>query len=212
MKDISNLRKEYTQSQLTIDSLEKSPIRQFQKWFDQALKVAILEPNAMVLSTVDNDNIPSQRTVLLKYYDHLGFVFFSNYTSRKAQDLDTNTNASLLFPWYALERQVIIIGNVERITVEESKSYFFNRPYGSQLGAWVSKQSTVIKSRQVLENRLYELKQKFPEGKVPFPNFWGGYRIKPESFEFWQGRPDRLHDRFLYSQNGDNWKIERLSP
>ena len=212
MKDISNLRKEYTQSQLTTDSLEKSPIRQFQKWFDQALKAAILEPNAMVLSTVNNDNIPSQRTVLLKYYDHLGFVFFSNYTSRKAKHLDKNTNASLLFPWYTLERQVIIIGKVERITVEESKAYFFNRPYGSQLGAWVSKQSSEIKSKQVLENKLSELKQKFPEGKVPFPNFWGGYRLMPKSIEFWQGGANRLHDRILYKEVESEWFTVRLSP
>ena len=212
MNDLSNLRKEYAQAQLTMDSLEKLPILQFQKWFDQALKAAILEPNAMVLGTVDIDNTPTQRTVLLKYFNRLGFVFFTNYTSRKAQHLEANPNASLLFPWYSLERQVIVKGKVVRIPVEESKTYFFSRPYGSQLGAWVSKQSSVIDSRQVLEDRLSELKQQFPEGEVPFPDFWGGYRLVPESMEFWQGGVNRLHDRILYEQVKSAWTMVRLSP
>jgi len=212
MNDLSNLRKEYAQAQLTMDSLEKLPILQFQKWFDQALKAAILEPNAMVLGTVDIDNTPTQRTVLLKYFNRLGFVFFTNYTSRKAQHLEANPNASLLFPWYSLERQVIVKGKIVRIPVEESKAYFFSRPYGSQLGAWVSKQSSVIDSRQVLEDRLSELKQQFPEGEVPFPDFWGGYRLVPESMEFWQGGVNRLHDRILYEQVKSAWTMVRLSP
>jgi|TARA_B110000483_G_scaffold235504_1_gene307125 pyridoxamine 5'-phosphate oxidase len=212
MNDLSNLRKEYAQAQLTMDSLEKSPILQFQKWFDQALKAAILEPNAMVLGTVDIDNTPTQRTVLLKYFNRLGFVFFTNYTSRKAQHLEVNPKASLLFPWYSLERQIIVKGKVERIPVQESKAYFFSRPYGSQLGAWVSKQSSVIDSRQVLEDRLSELKQQFLEGEVPFPDFWGGYRLVPESMEFWQGGVNRLHDRILYEQVKSAWTMVRLSP
>ena len=212
MNDLSNLRKEYAQAQLTMDSLEKSPILQFQKWFDQALKAAILEPNAMVLGTVDIDNTPTQRTVLLKYFNRLGFVFFTNYTSRKAQHLEVNPKASLLFPWYSLERQIIVKGKVERIPVQESKAYFFSRPYGSQLGAWVSKQSSVIDSRQVLEDRLSELKQQFLEGEVPFPEFWGGYRLVPESMEFWQGGVNRLHDRILYEQVKSAWTMVRLSP
>jgi pyridoxamine 5'-phosphate oxidase len=212
MNDLSNLRKEYAQAQLTMDSLEKSPILQFQKWFDQALKAAILEPNAMVLGTVDIDNTPTQRTVLLKYFNRLGFVFFTNYTSRKAQHLEVNPKASLLFPWYSLERQIIVKGKVERIPVQESKAYFFSRPYGSQLGAWVSKQSSVIDSRQVLEDRLSELKQHFLEGEVPFPDFWGGYRLVPESMEFWQGGVNRLHDRILYEQVKSAWTMVRLSP
>ena len=212
MNDLSNLRKEYAQAQLTMDSLEKLPILQFQKWFDQVLKAAILEPNAMVLGTVDIDNTPTQRTVLLKYFNRLGFVFFTNYTSRKAQHLEANPNASLLFPWYSLERQVMVKGKVVRIPVEESKAYFFSRPYGSQLGAWVSKQSSVIDSRQVLEDRLSELKQQFPEGEVPFPDFWGGYRLVPESMEFWQGGVNRLHDRILYEQVKSAWTMVRLSP
>ena len=212
MNDLSNLRKEYAQAQLTMDSLEKLPILQFQKWFDQALKASILEPNAMVLGTVDIDNTPTQRTVLLKYFNRLGFVFFTNYTSRKAQHLEANPNASLLFPWYSLERQVIVKGKIVRIPVEESKAYFFSRPYGSQLGAWVSKQSSVIDSRQVLEDRLSELKQQFPEGEVPFPDFWGGYRLVPESMEFWQGGVNRLHDRILYEQVKSAWTMVRLSP
>tara|TARA_B110000046_G_scaffold168404_1_gene186786 strand:- start:969 stop:1706 length:738 start_codon:yes stop_codon:yes gene_type:complete len=212
MNDLSNLRKEYAQAQLTADSLEKSPILQFQKWFDQVLKATILEPNAMVLSTVDIDNVPAQRTVLLKYFDLLGFVFFTNYTSRKAHHLETNPYASLLFPWYALERQVIVTGKVERIPVKESKAYFFSRPHGSQLGAWVSKQSSVIDSRQVLENRLSELKQQFLEGEVPFPDFWGGYRLVPKSIEFWQGGVNRLHDRILYKRIESAWTLSRLSP
>ena len=212
MNDLSNLRKEYAQAQLTMDSLEKLPILQFQKWFDQALKAAILEPNAMVLGTVDIDNTPTQRTVLLKYFNRLGFVFFTNYTSRKAQHLEVNPKASLLFPWYSLERQIIVKGKVERIPVQESKAYFFSRPYGSQLGAWVSKQSSVIDSRQVLEDRLSELKQQFLEGEVPFPDFWGGYRLVPESMEFWQGGVNRLHDRILYEQVKSAWTMVRLSP
>ena len=212
MNDLSKLRKEYAQAQLAMDSLEKLPILQFQKWFDQALKAAILEPNAMVLGTVDIDNTPTQRTVLLKYFNRLGFVFFTNYTSRKAQHLEANPNASLLFPWYSLERQVIVKGKVVRIPVEESKAYFFSRPYGSQLGAWVSKQSSLIDSRQVLEDRLSELKQQFPEGEVPFPDFWGGYRLVPESMEFWQGGVNRLHDRILYEQVKSAWTMVRLSP
>ena len=212
MNDLSNLRKEYAQAQLTMDSLEKSPILQFQKWFDQALKAAILEPNAMVLGTVDIDNTPTQRTVLLKYFNRLGFVFFTNYTSRKAQHLEVNPKASLLFPWYSLERQIIVKGKVERIPVQESKAYFFSRPYGSQLGAWVSKQSSVIDSRQVLEDRLSELKQQFLEGEVPFPDFWGGYRLVPESMEFWQGGVNRLHDRILYKLVESAWILSRLSP
>ena len=147
-----------------------------------------------------------------KYFNSLGFVFFTNYTSRKAQHLATNPSASLLFPWYALERQVIVTGKVERIPIEESKAYFFSRPYGSQLGAWVSKQSSIIDSRQVLENRLSELKQQFSEGEVPFPDFWGGYRLVPESMEFWQGGVNRLHDRILYKQVESAWTLVRLSP
>ena len=138
--------------------------------------------------------------------------FFTNYTSRKAQHLATNPSASLLFPWNALERQVIVTGKVERIPVEESKAYFFSRPYGSQLGAWVSKQSSVIDSRQVLETRLSELKQQFLEGEVPFPDFWGGYRLMPESMEFWQGGVNRLHDRILYNRVESAWTLVRLSP
>ncbi|MFT4786729.1 MAG: pyridoxamine 5'-phosphate oxidase, partial [Cellvibrionaceae bacterium] len=155
---------------------------------------------------------PSQRTVLLKAYDDKGLVFYTNYTSRKAQQIELNHNVSTLFPWYTLERQVIIQGVAEKVSTKESLSYFLSRPHGSQLGAWVSHQSKVISSRSILEMKLQEIKEKFQEGKVPLPDFWGGYRIKPTSFEFWQGRSSRLHDRILYQLDNNQWSVNRLAP
>jgi pyridoxamine 5'-phosphate oxidase len=213
MTQISDLRKDYTQAILELDSINASPFDQFRKWFDEAVKSEVIEPNACVLSTVSDEGTPFQRTVLMKGLDDQGLVFYTNYTSRKAQQMDKNPNISILFPWYALERQVAIKGRVEKISVEESLAYFISRPYKSQLGAWVSQQSQVISSRNVLEIKLQELTAKFEEGKVPLPDFWGGYRIIPTSFEFWQGRQSRLHDRIMYEQSetGD-WTTCRLSP
>ncbi|WP_330925039.1 pyridoxamine 5'-phosphate oxidase [Candidatus Sororendozoicomonas aggregata] len=213
--DISHLRKEYTQAGLSKDSLSNDPLEQFSLWFKQAQEAQLPEPNAMSLATVDVDKMPGLRTVLLKYFDTRGFVFFTNYGSRKAKDIAVNPQAALLFPWITLERQVIVRGSVEKISKRESLHYFSGRPHGSQLGAWVSEQSSVITSRKLLAMKLDEIKRKFSDGKVPLPSFWGGYRVVPQSIEFWQGRPNRLHDRFLYSRSSDSavdWQIDRLAP
>ncbi len=210
--DLSELRNEYAKATLDESNVETTPLDQFQKWFDEARTAEILEPNAMVLSTASALGQPSQRTVLLKKFDQEGFVFFTNYSSRKATEISENGNVSVLFPWYALERQVIIQGKAEKVKKSESLSYFLSRPFGSQLGAWVSEQSKVISSRGLLESQLHKMKEKFENGKVPLPDFWGGYRIVPHYFEFWQGRKNRLHDRISYNREAENWIIQRLSP
>ncbi|MFT4736128.1 MAG: pyridoxamine 5'-phosphate oxidase [Cyclobacteriaceae bacterium] len=210
--NVADLRRDYQQAELTESSVFTSPFKQFEKWFEEAVKADLLEPNAMALSTVNTEGEPSQRTVLLKAYDDKGLVFYTNYTSRKAQQIELNHNVSTLFPWYTLERQVIIQGVAEKVSTKESLSYFLSRPHGSQLGAWVSHQSKVISSRSILEMKLQEIKEKFQEGKVPLPDFWGGYRIKPTSFEFWQGRSSRLHDRILYQLDNNQWSVNRLAP
>ena len=210
--DISSLRQNYAQAGLEREDLAATPEAQFEQWFKQAMEAQLLEPNAMSLATVAADGMPSCRTVLLKAFDARGFVFFTNYTSKKAEEVAANPRAALLFPWLALERQVQVVGAVEKISTKESLAYFLSRPYGSQLGAWVSHQSQVISSRQLLLKKLDEMKRKFSEGKVPLPDFWGGFRVVPERVEFWQGRPNRLHDRFQYSRDGDSWRIERLAP
>ncbi len=191
--------------------LAPDPVAQFRRWFTQALEAQIVEPNAMVLGTTDGRR-PSARSVLLKAYDERGFVFFTNYESRKAQEIASNDRVSLLFPWYPLERQVSILGRAERISTTESLAYFASRPHGSRLGAWVSQQSSVITSRQLLEMKLEEIKKKFADREVPLPSFWGGFRVVPSEIEFWQGRENRLHDRFRYTPAGTDWTIERLSP
>ncbi|WP_286742718.1 pyridoxamine 5'-phosphate oxidase [Roseivirga sp. UBA1976] len=212
-KSIADLRQEYTKAALDVESANESPFVQFEKWFGEAQSGELLEPNAMVLSTVDEMNRPFQRTVLMKALDHSGLVFYTNYKSRKARHIEKNNQVSVLFPWYAMERQVFIQGVAKKVSAKESLKYFTSRPHGSQLGAWVSQQSQVISSRSILEMKLAEMKQKFKEGKVPLPDFWGGYRIEPTSFEFWQGRQNRLHDRLLYEKQAKgNWKISRLSP
>ncbi|WBA79602.1 pyridoxamine 5'-phosphate oxidase [Endozoicomonas sp. GU-1] len=214
--DISHLREEYTQAGLSRDNLKTSPFDQFELWFKQAQHAQLAEPNAMSLATVSASGMPSLRTVLLKYFDQSGFVFFTNYSSNKARDITSNPHVAIMFPWVALERQVVIQGKAEKISTAESLRYFTSRPHGSQLGAWVSHQSSVITGRKVLELKLEEMKRKFREGKVPLPDFWGGYRVVPENIEFWQGRPSRLHDRFQYTrlsaEKGCDWQVDRLSP
>ena len=209
--DVAALRRNYTRDGLRRGELDPDPIGQFRKWFSEATAAELVEPNAMVLSTTDGKR-PSSRTVLLKAYDEQGFVFFTNYESRKAREIAMDAHVSLLFPWYPLERQVGIIGRAERISAAESLAYFASRPHGSRLGAWVSQQSTVINSRKFLEMKWDEMKRKFADGEIPLPSFWGGIRVVPTEIEFWQGRENRLHDRFRYTRSGDGWTIERLSP
>ena len=211
--DISALREEYTRDGLTREDLAPSPIHQFTQWFEQAQNMQIAEPNAMSLATTSASGHPNLRTVLLKYFDDQGFVFFTNYTSNKARDIEENPNVALMFLWLGLERQVVIRGKAEKIGKAETMKYFLSRPHGSQLGAWCSHQSSVITGRKMLELKLDEMKRKFKQGDVPVPSFWGGYRVRPEAIEFWQGRPSRLHDRFQYTIQEDNsWNIERLAP
>lgn len=212
MSNIADLRKEYQRAELDLDNVRENPMDQFDLWFEQALKGDIIEPNAMVVGTSDASGQTYQRTVLLKAFDHQGFVFYTNYKSRKAKQISENARVSLLFPWYALERQVIIQGTAEKVSHKESLQYFMSRPTGSQLGAWVSHQSQVITSRSILEMKLAEMKQKFKDGRIPLPDFWGGFRVVPHTIEFWQGRPSRLHDRIEFVKKGDQWSAHRLSP
>ncbi|MGD1083343.1 MAG: pyridoxamine 5'-phosphate oxidase [Verrucomicrobiota bacterium] len=206
-------RSEYTRGELHRAGLKASPFEQFALWFQEAMAARLAEPNAMSLATAGADQRPLARTVLLKSYDERGFVFFTNLESRKARQMAENPNVSLLFPWLALERQVIICGAAEKISTAETLAYFITRPRGSQLGSWVSAQSSVITTRSLLEQKWEEMKRKFGEGQVPLPSFWGGYRVAPREIEFWQGRPSRLHDRFLYTRQPDgSWKIDRLAP
>ncbi len=217
--DIAQLRQDYRRDGLRRADLAADPVEQFRAWFHQAVAAELLEPNAMVLSTSDGQR-PSTRTVLLKAFDGRGFVFFTNYDSRKATEIAAHPSVSLLFPWYGLERQVAILGRAERIPAAESLTYFVSRPFGSRLGAWVSQQSSVISSRQILEQKWEEMKRRFAAGEVPLPAAWGGIRVVPVEFEFWQGRENRLHDRFRYRPaepavnggDGAAWTIERLAP
>lgn len=197
---------------LDLESLDPDPVRQFERWYRETLSTRIPEPNAMSLATVDAEGQPSLRTVLLKLYDNQGFVFFTNYKSRKAEQIQGNPRVALLFPWVALARQVKILGRAERLSSAESFKYFSTRPRGSQIGAWSSPQSQVIRSRAILEEKVAEMKRKFATGEIPLPDFWGGFRIVPDSIEFWQGRDSRLHDRFRYVREGDDWQILRLAP
>jgi pyridoxamine 5'-phosphate oxidase len=211
--DIYNLREEYTQAELRRKDLPPNPLNQFELWFQQACNADLQEPNAMVLATASARGEPLVRTVLLKYFDNDGLVFFTNYESRKAGQIRENPNVALLFLWLPLQRQVQITGIAAKISTAESLKYFAARPHGSQLGAWCSSQSSVISSRQMLLMEFEKIKQKFLNREVPLPSFWGGYRVVPHSFEFWQGRSNRLHDRFLYVRQGDDgWEIHRLAP
>lgn len=210
---VASLRKDYTLQRLCEADLDPNPFKQFQKWFDQALEVQLLEPNAMTLATVTADGRPSARVVLLRHFDEQGFVFYTNYESQKGQELAQNPWAALVFWWAELERQVRIEGHTQRIPNQESDQYFQSRPWGSRLGAWASQQSQVIESRKVLEDRLQELKTQYQNQDIPRPPHWGGYCLRPTSIEFWQGRPNRLHDRLRYHRlDNGNWLIERLSP
>ncbi|MGO2135583.1 pyridoxamine 5'-phosphate oxidase [Marinobacter sp.] len=210
--DIGDMRRDFESEGLDREALSGDPVEQFETWFGDAREAGILEPNAMSLATAGVDSMPDLRTVLLKYFDERGFVFYTNYESRKAQELRENPKAALLFPWIGLNRQVRIQGKVEKVSKTESLRYFSSRPRGSQIGAWVSEQSKAITSRGLLEQKVAEMKRKFSEGEVPLPGFWGGYRVVPERIEFWQGRPSRLHDRFEYVKEGDDWLIQRLQP
>lgn len=210
--DISDYRREYTQKGMSRESLLTTPFLQFELWFQQACEVDIIDANAMTLATVSMEGKPSIRTVLLKTFDDKGFVFFTNYSSQKAKEIENNPSVALLFPWTGLERQIEISGKAEKIPTAESFKYFASRPEGSQLGAWVSRQSSVINTRQALEMQWAKMKEKFNKGGIPFPDFWGGYRVIPEKVEFWQGRVNRLHDRFEYRRKTDGWKIDRLAP
>jgi pyridoxamine 5'-phosphate oxidase len=198
---------------LTEAMLAADPLTLFQTWMADVVAAALPEPTAMVLATVSASGRPRGRTVLLKGYDPAGFVFYTNRTSRKGTDLAEVPRASLVFPWYAMHRQVIVEGTVSALSTAESEPYFRSRPHGSQVGAWASRQSTVIGSRAELDGRYDELARKWPEGTdVPMPEFWGGYRVIPEVIEFWQGRVNRLHDRFRYRRDGGGWVVERLAP
>ena len=211
--NLALMRKEYSDIPLHKEDLQSDPLKQFEIWFEDAAKAELIEPNAMSLATVSPLGKPSIRTVLLKIYDEKGFIFFSNYESQKAKDIANNPCVALHFAWLPLQRQLRIEGVIEKISTAESLSYFLSRPRGSQMGAWASNQSEIVSSRSLLEAKFHEIKSKFMSGQVPLPDFWGGYRVKPERFEFWQGGKDRLHDRFVYEKDAQNqWEIKRIAP
>lgn len=210
--DLGDLRYEYTKYGLKREDLADDPLNQFEHWYGQAVDAELPQPNAMSLATVAANGEPSSRIVLLKSYDQQGFVFYTNYESRKAQNIAVNDQVALLFFWVEFERQIKIRGHAERISAAESLRYFASRPRGSQIGAWCSPQSSAIGSRQLLETEFERLKQKFRDREIPLPSHWGGFRIIPHTYEFWQGRANRLHDRFQYQRHDDTWEIERLAP
>jgi pyridoxamine 5'-phosphate oxidase len=212
MTSIAALRREYASRALTEAAALDDPIQQFAVWFGEALKSELLDTNAMTLATASPDGEPAARIVLLKGFDETGFVFFTNYESAKAADLDRNPRACLLLFWAALERQVRVAGHVSKTSAQESEKYFQSRPFESQIGAWASAQSRTLSDRASLEARYAELAEKYAGGPVPLPPFWGGYRVAPERIEFWQGRKSRLHDRLLYTKHAGTWVRSRLAP
>lgn len=213
MLDLQDMRRDYKRSELDESSVNASPFVQFEQWFDEVRRAELPEPNAMLLATANAQGMPNIRAVLLKIFDERGFVFFTNYNSDKAREIDQNPNVAAEFLWLDLERQVRILGRCEKISKTESLSYFLKRSRGSQIGAWVSDQSSVISSRKFLAMQIEKVKEKFQKGEVPLPDFWGGYRIIPQKIEFWQGRESRLHDRILYTKESDGvWSISRLAP
>jgi pyridoxamine 5'-phosphate oxidase len=213
---LAALRREYGIGTLREQDAAPAPHLQFDTWLKDAVRASLPEPNAMVVSTTDPEGQPSSRSVLLKGFDETGFIFYTNLGSRKGRELAANPRCSLLFPWYTLHRQVIVIGAATKLDRETDAEYFATRPHGSQIGAWASEQSAVIPNRESLDKRAAELAEQWPEGvPVPLPDFWGGFLVRPETVEFWQGRPDRLHDRLRYrrdSQSATGWILERLSP
>ena len=209
---IAELRKEYRLAALGEQDVDADPIVQFQRWFHEAQEAKVVEPNAMTLATCTPDAYPSARMVLLKGVDARGLVFFTDYRSRKGQELTDNPHAALVFWWHELERQVRVVGAVQRITRDESVAYFTSRPYGARVGAWVSHQSSVLPDRDSLDRKVEEMMERFRSGEVPLPDHWGGFRVVPEEFEFWQGRESRLHDRIAYAREGGRWVRRRLSP
>ena len=211
--DTETLRQKLLSQGLNHHELEANPVKQFEGWYQQSIDSGLYEPGAMTLATVDSSGQPWQRIVLLKLFDDSGFVFFTNYESRKAQQISLNPKVSLLFPWHPLGRQAKITGEAEKISSAESLNYFVTRARGSQIGAWASGQSKMISSRSILETMVDSMKRKYADKEVPLPPFWGGYRVKPSSFEFWQARDNRLHDRFIYQKDADgNWFSQRLAP
>lgn len=213
MSKISDMRENYDRAILDETHVDQDGMKQFHNWFEDARKENVIEPNAMILSTISKDGYPNSRTLLLKGLDDEGFIFFTNYDSTKAKEIAEQPNISLLFLWKKLQRQVRVSGIAQKISKEESEAYFHSRPKGSQIGAWVSPQSKVIDNKGILDSRKAELIEEYKDvDKLPLPDFWGGYKIKPQEIEFWQGRPDRLHDRLRYILLDGKWKIERLAP
>jgi len=208
---LNNFINEFRQNGLKRSELDDDPFKQFSLWFSQAVEFGIMEPSAMSLATTNDQEI-GIRTVLLKHFDDNGFVFFTNYGSKKSKQIEIKPQAALLFPWLDLERQVKIFGSVKKVTTLESIKYFSSRPKDSQLGAWASQQSSIITSRSLLVSQFKSMKNRFSKGEVPLPDFWGGFRVIPQSIEFWQGRESRLHDRFIYERSENGWSISRLSP
>lgn len=217
-KDLADMRLSYQKGGLNEDDVSKNPFEQFDQWFDEANNADLTEPNAMILATVNPELQPTTRTVLLKYFDESGFVFFTNFKSEKSRHIEHNPNVSLQFLWLDLERQIRIEGKAEKVSTAESLRYFSRRPKGSQIGAWVSHQSEIISSKAVLKAQYEKLVAKFKDGEVPYPDFWGGYKVVPSKMEFWQGGENRLHDRIVYEKNTNQevndlaWSIKRLAP